>query len=446
MIANMATAQGATGPPPGSTGVPLLGETLLFLRDPFGFITRGIEAHGPVFRSRLFGKNAIVMAGPEASGWWADASRLRRKGAAPGFLMRLFGGEIVLFLDGERHRSRKQQLLAAFTREAIVDYLPDMQRTIATALADLASRGEFALVPAARRLAIEVICRSVLGPDSDADLDAILADYETVFAGFTALPIGLPGTAYSRARAASEHLLARYRAAAERERRQPSGSALGRVLAARTEDGATITVEDACRELYHLVIAGLIVFAELVYLVARLDEFPEVRARVERELGEVAPDGEITLDAILRMPYLGQVVMETKRLTPVVPAAFAIARESFELGGYTVPEGWLVLWSPWHSCRIGGAFSVPERFDPDRFSPERAEHRRHEHAYVPQGAGKPEGHLCAGVEYSSVMMAVFTALLVRSYRVELPPQDRAYVWRRLPPVPKDGLRIRLQPR
>jgi len=193
------------------------------------------------------------------------------------------------------------------------------------------------------------------------------------------------------------------------------------------------------------VIAGLIVYAELVRLVLALDELPAVRERIAAEVREVAPDGPLTLDRVHRMRYLGQVVMEAKRLTPVVPAGFATAREAFTVGGHTVPQGWLVLWSPWHSCRAGDVWTDPERFDPDRFSPERAEHRRHEHAFVPQGAGAPDGHLCGGVDYSSVMMAAFAALLVRGYRVEVPEQDRSYAWRHLPPTPRDGLRLRLHP-
>lgn len=416
------------------------------MKDGFGFISSRIAEHGPVFRTRLFGKDAVVMAGPEASAWWANGRRLVRRGATPGFIVRLFGGEILLFIDAEQHRARKQQVLTAFTPEAIAAYLPDMQGTIEAALAGIAAAGEIAFVPAARRLAIEVICRSTLGIAPGAELDAVLADYGHVLGGFTSLPLAIPGSAFARATAASSRLLDRFRAAAAREREHPTGSALGRVLTARSQSGEPILPEDACREMYHVVIAGLIVYTELVRLVLALDELKGVRESVAREVAEVAHEGPITLERIHRMRYLTQVVMETKRMTPVVPAGFAIARESFAVGGHTVPQGWLVLWSPWHSCRVGGVYSDPERFDPDRFSPERAEHRRHEHAFVPQGAGAPEGHLCGGVEYSSVLMATFTALLVRGYTVDVPPQDRTYGWRHVPPGPRDGLRLRLRPR
>ncbi len=442
----MSTSHPSPGLPPGSTGLPLLGETLAFIKNGFGFISSRMAAHGPVFRTRLFGKNAIVMAGPEASAWWADGTRFTRKGATPAFIMRLLGGETLLFIDAERHRARKQQVLAALSGEAIADYLPDMQSTLEEALGRIAGAGEVAFVSAARRLAIEVICRTTLGLAPGTELDAVLADYERVLGGFTSLPLPFPGSTFARADAASRRLLQRFRAAAAREREHPTRSGLGRVLAARSADGAAITAEDACREMYHLVIAGLIVYAELVRLVLALDELPEVRARVEHEVDQAAASRSITLEQIHRMRYLTRVVMETKRTTPVVPASFAIARESFAVGGFTVPQGALVLWSPWHSCRDGGVYTDPERFDPDRFSPERAEHRRHAHAFVPQGAGAPEGHLCGGIDYSSVLMALFTALLVRGYTVEIPPQGRGYDWRRVPPEPKDGLRLRLRSR
>jgi hypothetical protein len=38
----------------------------------------------------------------------------------------------------------------------------------------------------------------------------------------------------------------------------------------------------------------------------------------------------------------------------------------------------------------------------------------------------------------------FLTLLVRGYDWELPPQDLEYDWKKLPPEPRDGLRVRLR--
>src|SRR5262249_61837858 len=90
-----------------------------------------------------------------------------------------------------------------------------------------------------------------------------------------------------------------------------------------------------------------------------------------------------------------------------------------------------------------GVYSDPARFDPDRFSSERAEDRRHEHAFVPQGAGPMTGHRCPGLDFATNFMAVFGAVLLRGYAWELPPQNFALDYSKVPPEPKDRLRARV---
>jgi len=57
---------------PGSSGLPLLGQTLGFLKDCFGFIERGAAQHGPVFRASILGRSTAIMVGPEACARWID--------------------------------------------------------------------------------------------------------------------------------------------------------------------------------------------------------------------------------------------------------------------------------------------------------------------------------------------------------------------------------------
>jgi hypothetical protein len=51
--------------PPGSLGLPVLGETLSFLFDP-QFIEKRYGQYGPIFKSRILGRPTVFMVGPEA--------------------------------------------------------------------------------------------------------------------------------------------------------------------------------------------------------------------------------------------------------------------------------------------------------------------------------------------------------------------------------------------
>lgn len=76
--------------PPGDTGSPLLGETLPFLKDGFGFVASRTARHGPIWKTRILGRPTAVLVGPDASGRFID-SEVQRAGAMP-HVQELFGG------------------------------------------------------------------------------------------------------------------------------------------------------------------------------------------------------------------------------------------------------------------------------------------------------------------------------------------------------------------
>src|SRR3989442_6582805 len=79
--------------PPGSDGLPLLGETLSFIRDVFGFIHQRSQRYGPVFRTHLLGKPTVFISGPQLAEKWLDPALIDRAGALPANLFEPFVGD-----------------------------------------------------------------------------------------------------------------------------------------------------------------------------------------------------------------------------------------------------------------------------------------------------------------------------------------------------------------
>ena len=52
--------------PPGSMGLPLVGETLEFMRDRKGFLDRRRQRHGPIWKTHLLGKPTIFVSDVQA--------------------------------------------------------------------------------------------------------------------------------------------------------------------------------------------------------------------------------------------------------------------------------------------------------------------------------------------------------------------------------------------
>jgi cytochrome P450 len=429
--------------PPGRSGLPWIGETRPFLANGFGFCAERVARYGPVFRTRILGRETVVISGPDATAAFNDEDRILRSEAMVPHVAELMGKISLPLLDGAEHRRRKDFVLAGFTPEAYAAYLPAIEREAASALAAWAARGEVGAVEETKRLALETICICVLGIPRGPVLDAFAADYEIVLSGFSALPLPLPGTAYTKAKAALDRILARFETAIAEHLETPREDGLSRILAAKAQDGAGIGMAELKVELHHIVVAGLIVWSELAAMLLSLSEHPDVRQRLAQDIA-AAPAEPLSPGLLRRLPYLTQVVQETKRTCPIVPVFFGRARRDFELSGQRVPEGWMVLWSHRTSLLEGAIYPQPERFDPDRFSPARAEDRKHPFGFAPQGAGPSTGHKCPGLDFATLMMSAFAIELLRGYEWEIPEaQDLSYDWSKIPPEPKSGLRVRL---
>jgi cytochrome P450 len=430
--------------PPGTTGWPLLGETLAFLKDPFGIIDRGVAKYGPIFRTNILGQDTIVVSGAEAADQFIQEHLVVRAGGTPKHVQELLGGRSLGVIDGQEHRTRKRQVLAGFMREALVSYVPAMQKTVESYFARWTKEKEVVAVPELKRLALETIAKNVLSLEGGPKFEAMLEDFKKVTAGVTGIPIALPGTRYKEGLEARDRIMAMMREAAGEHRKRPIDDGLSRILGAKADDGSTLSDQDAAMELHHINIAGYIIFAEFACILIQLSKNPSMADRLKGEVRAHAQSGALSIDRFDAMPYLLQFVKEVKRMVPIVPALFGTVVEDFELGGYLIPKGWKVWWGVRTSNHDSRMFKEPERFDPDRFGPGRAEDQKHPHAYAPHGAGPATGHKCPGTDYATLFMQVFTTVLLRDYAMDVPSQNLELEWSMIPPEPKDGLKLSLR--
>ena len=430
--------------PPGSAGLPGLGETLAFVKDPFTFIQTRRARYGRVFRTNLLGRMTAILIGPEPLEAFYDPANVVREGANPANIQTLFGGTgVINGLDGAAHATRKRSVSAALSRDAIDTYVPTMTRFIDAAFARWTAAGELVMNEELKRLAIETLGAVLASIESGADLAALVKRCELIAAAFIALPIPLPGTAYTKGVRAKDESLAYYRELVREHRAATHDDGLARLLAARNADGTTIGDAEAAAELNHLFLAGYIVFGQFAATIVHLTQHPGVRDRLAAETVTL-PDAPATAE-LAANAYLMEVVDEVRRLTPIVPIVIGKARRAFVVDGFEIPAGWGVAAAVWHHDREASTYSAPDQFDPERFGA-RAEHRAHPYAYAPQGAGPPDGHRCPGFDLTTVFMALFAARLVRGYRWELPEQNLTPNWGLVPPVPRDGLRAVVRPR
>jgi retinoid hydroxylase len=426
-------------------GLPLVGETLTFVRNPYRFLEIRRDRYGDVFKSNVTGRRVVFLSGIAGASAFYDPANISREDAHPFLMTDMFGGTNLEMYDGPRHFALKTIALEAFDEAALAGYLPDIQLAIETWLERHADGTDFPAMTALRGLAIDAICRNVMGLEPGPETETMTRDYGLLLAGLAAtVPVRIPGTTYGRAMAARDRLLARVRTIVEERRADPRADGLSRILSATAPDGRTYTDDEAVLEVHHIVVAGFVVYAHMAEVVRRLAMQPGLRARCAEEVARYVPDGPLSMEGLSRVAVSTAVVMEAKRLVPLVPLAFGRARRTFACDGYEVPEGWTVYLALHLINRDASIYSDPERFDPDRFGPGREEHRKHPLAFIPQGSDPPVSHRCLGLEYSTVLTLAFLAVLVRGYDWRLPPQRLGLDWGKRPPEPRDGLIVQLR--
>ncbi|MFF5160752.1 cytochrome P450 [Streptomyces sp. NPDC000348] len=187
-------------------------------------------------------------------------------------------------------------------------------------------------------------------------------------------------------------------------------------------------------ELVTLLLAGHETTASTVgWTLLLLARHPHLRDLVREEARGVLTGGRAPDAGDLRkLTYTTQVVQEAMRLYPPVWILPRVARQSDEVGPYTVPPGADVLICPYTLHRHPGLWERPEQFDPGRFDPARAADRPR-YAYIPFGAGP---RFCVGSSLGMMEAVFVTALLTRDLVLEAVPGDEGT------PEPMMSLRMR----
>lgn len=431
--------------PPGRQGLPVLGETLAFLRDTGGFVRKRVSEHGRVFRTHLFGKPTVVVAGAEANRFVLrdGLQRMSWRDGWPPTFHALFGS-VLMLQDGDEHRRKRRLLMPAFRTEALHHYMRIVEEHLPAYLDRWERLGRFAWYPELRKLIFEVTSALFLGYSLGPESDELTRLMGTWIGGLFALPFRVPGSAYSRALRVRPALLSYVERAIEHRMRNPSKDALGLIIESRDEHGARMSMEEIESQALFLVAVGQDTTASLVTSLVRcLAEYPEVLARARQEQQALGVDGPPTLADLQRMTYLEQVMLEVERMHPPAGFGFRGVVEPFVFAEYRFPAGWQVLYSIEATHYDPAVYPEPARFDPERFrDPARVEAERRKRFELVGFGGGPR--ICMGMGLAKMQAKLIAARLLRGYAWELEAgQDlRARVFPSR--CPRSGLRVRFR--
>lgn len=184
----------------------------------------------------------------------------------------------------------------------------------------------------------------------------------------------------------------------------------------------------------------------LVWTWYLLAQNPQAERRLHEELDDVLGGGRVpTVEDLDRLAYTRCVLAESMRLYPPAWVIARQAKERYELAGYAVPAGSVLLMSQFLLHRDARYWEDPLRFEPGRFAEgARAASGRPKYAYFPFGGGPRS---CVGEPFAWVEATLLLATLARRWRLELAEPGRPV---ELHPTitlrPRGALRMRVRGR
>ncbi|WP_037887808.1 cytochrome P450 [Streptomyces sp. NRRL S-87] len=380
--------------------------------------------------TRLMGRPALLLHGPEAVDFFYDERHVLRHGALPGpVLDTLFGRGAVHTLDGEAHRVRKELFTTRLMAPEGVHALGRLAREHWLRTVD-GLRGRRGVLFDEMAVALAAAACEWSGvPRTPGPAVRLLAeDCVAMVDGFAT-----PGPRHWKARRArrrQERDLAR---TVEDVRRGAAAAAHGggstvveAVAAHRDADGSPLDPHTAAVELLNILRPTVAITWFTAFAAHALHRFPTVLEELR------ADDG----------PYARAFAHEVRRCYPFVPFVGGLAARDLRFDGRDVPEGTLVLLDVPGHHRDPDLWPEPQRFDPGRFlgrEPEPGE-------LIAQGGGNARtGHRCPGEDITVHLLATLATTLADT-GLHMPEQDLRIPVRRIPTRPRSGVIMQVPPR
>jgi cytochrome P450 len=431
--------------PPGNLGLPIIGETISFFTDR-NFIKKRQEKYGNVFKTNILGSPTIVMIGAEANRFIFSGENRNFTVLPDKDISDLLGPASLALQAGSIHQTRRKLLAQAFQARALASYTPAMVEITNSYLHKWQDLGQLTLYPQLREYAFDIACKLLIGTDITSDHDFIKL-FEAWCQGLNALPIRLPWTTFSKAVKSRKLLLGKIDKIIVERQKQPSlensdKDALDLLLNAKDEDGSSLSMDEIKDQILGLLFIGHEALSSvLCYFCLFLAQNPEILAAARQEQEQINCTGDLTSEHLKQMTYLDQILKEILRLIPPIGTSGRSVIQTCEFNGYSIPEGWIVMYDIYKTHEDENIYQNPQKFDPDRFSVDRNEDKSKPFSYIPFGGGIKE---CLGKEFAKLEMKIFTALLLRGYEWELVPGQNLDLKIISTPQPSDGLKIFLR--
>ncbi len=429
-----------------------LGQLLPLRRDILGFLTKLARQYGDVVSFRLGPIKACLLNHPDYIRDVLVVHDRRFAKGRPLELAKRLLGEGLLTSEGEHHRRHRQLIQPLFHRKRLPAYAGAMVEA-ASRLTQRWQEGEvrdISLDMADLALAISGKTMFDANIEEEAhELGQALRSTMELFSRVSIplsellLKIPLPSTRrFYRSKARLDETI--HRLIDERRTEGTDHGDLLSLLLGMHEPAAAVLSDEEVRDeaLIFLLAAFDTTALALTWTWYLMSQHADVEARLHEELDSVLRGRLPSAADLDHLRYVQQVFSEVLRL---YPPGYLVARKAlapYEVAGYVLPAGTLVLMSPYLIQRDSRFYRDPDSFDPDRWEAQDP-HATQQFAFFPFGGGPRR---CIGDAFAWMEATLVIATVAQRWRPRLLPGFRVELQPLLNLRPKHGVKMTLEPR
>lgn len=444
-------------------GLPLVGNTFAFVRDPLGFMRLLQENYERLCTINLLGRDIhVLLTAEDARHVLQENNRNYHKSEAYKVLA-IFLGNGLLTSEDDFWRRQRKLAQPAFYKQRLALMTDMMELETLALLADWEAHDQTLprdISADMLRLTLNIVTKALFSTDVgervagiSKALNDIMHYADRTLKSFISVPLKYPTPANVRFQKAVDKveaviygIISGRRQAWEKNPATRYDDLLDMLMHTRDEDtGETMSNRQLRDEVTTIFMAGHETTANaLSWALYVLAQHADIVHKMRKEGDQVwSNPATSTFEKARELRYTLQVIQEVMRL---YPPAWLIGRRSLgedALGPYRFAKDSYFLISPYTLHRRAEYWPEPEVFNPDRFTEDHSK-QRPTYAYLPFGGGP---RLCIGNNFALLEMQLVLSLLIRHFDIGLAfpgqvVQPEPMVTLR----PKEGLKLRITAR
>ena len=439
--------------PPGPKPVIPLSNFIRFRRDSLGFLKKAAQEYGDVVYFKVGPLRMVLLNHPD---FIKEVLSTQHSNFVKGRLFEMIKevlGEGLLTSEGAFHKRQSRIMQPAFHHRMMSAYAPAMTEYAARIMNGWQDGMKVDMMKEMVKMSTGIAAKTMFNVDMEKDAKEINEALEVImglfgrvtlpFAGFM-LKLPLPGTLrFFKAKALLDKTI--FRIIEERRYSKLYNGDILSLLLQTQEDPNSGGMSDLQirDEALTLFLAGFdtssLAFIWTWYL---LSQNPAAEAELHEELDRVLQGRMPTLEDNPRLKFTRMVIEESMRLYPPIYMIVRQAMADFSVGKYVVPQGTIVLMSPYLIQRDARFHPNPEQFNP-RNSAKCPGGQYQKYEYFPFSAGPRS---CIGQQYAWLEGVMVLATIAQNWRFTLLPEHPVEMAQLLNLRPKNGMMMRLHKR